>query len=73
MFPGAFALRTVFPISTVPPHTPPQMVAELPLIVLLLILLEAHQRCREFCVFSPFGAQTRAGVCDPGRNHTFYG
>ena len=42
-------------------------------VALLLILLEAHQRRREFCVFSPFGAQTRAGVCDPGDNHTFYG
>ena len=31
MFPDAFAFRIVFPISTVPPQTPPQIAAELPL------------------------------------------
>jgi hypothetical protein len=39
MFPAAFALRIVFPISTIPPQTPPQVTAELPLTVLLTIII----------------------------------
>ena len=39
-FPDAFAFRIVFPISTVPPQTPPQIAAELPLTVLFTTVTE---------------------------------
>ena len=40
MFPDAFAFRIVFPISTVPPQTPPQIAAELPVTVLFKSVTE---------------------------------
>ena len=41
MFPDAFAFRIVFPISTVPLQTPPQVAAELLLTVLFVMVRAA--------------------------------